>query len=86
MPTPRHKRDYKKEYARDHASAKQRSDRSKRTTARYRLEKEGRVKKGDGKHVHHKTALSKGGSNKRDNWQVVSAKRNLKKSNKNGKA
>ena len=48
--------------------------------------KEGRVKKGDGKEIHHKTALSKGGSNSRANWQVVSKARNRRQASKNGKA
>lgn len=79
-------RDYKKEYARDHSSTKQKKDRSARNKARRTLMTEGRVSKGDGKEVHHKTALSKGGGTNRANWQVVSRKRNRVKGRKNGAA
>jgi hypothetical protein len=86
MPQKPRDRDYKKEYARDHASVSQRANRGKRNAARYRLMKEGKVKKGDGKEIHHKTALSNGGSNNSDNWQVVSRARNRRQARKNGKA
>ena len=79
-------RDYKKEYARDHASTKQKKDRAARNKARRTLMTEGRVSKGDGKEVHHKTALSRGGGTNRANWQVVSRKRNRQKGRKNGAA
>ena len=36
----------------------------------------GKVKKGDGKHVDHKTPLDAGGSNAKSNRRVVSAKTN----------
>lgn len=79
-------RDYKKEYARDHSSTKAKKHRAARNKARRTLMSEGKVSKGDGKEVHHKTALSKGGSKGRANWQVVSRKRNRKKGKKNGAA
>lgn len=79
-------RDYKKEYARDHASSKQKKDRAARNKARKTLMAKGRVSKGDGKEVHHKTALSSGGGNSSSNWQVVSRARNRKKARKNGAA
>ena len=79
-------RDYKKEYARDHASPTQKKHRAARNKARKTLMAKGKVKKGDGKEVHHKTALSKGGGNSSSNWQVVSRKRNRKKAKKNGAA
>ena len=47
------KRDYKKEYAKFQASKKQKQDRAKRNKARRAATKTGRVKKGDGKDVHH---------------------------------
>ena len=49
--------------------------------ARRKLEKSGKVKKGDGKHVHHKTALSKGGGNGRKNLAVVDAESNWAEGN-----
>ena len=79
-------RDYKKEYARDHASTKQKKHRAARNKARRTLMTEGSVSKGDGKEVHHKTALSNGGGKNRANWQVVSRTRNRKKGRKNGAA
>lgn len=65
-------RDYKKEYAAE--SPKRRKDRAKRNKARRELEREGKVKKGDGKVVNHKKALSKGGGTGRKNLEVQSRK------------
>ena len=79
-------RDYKKEYRRDHASAEAKKDRAARNKARRTLMRKGKVKKGDGREVHHKTALSKGGSNTSANWQVVSREANRKKATKQGRA
>jgi hypothetical protein len=46
--------------------------------ARDKLKKEGKVKKGDGKHVDHKKPMAKGGScTKRSNLRVTSAKKNV---------
>ncbi len=72
------KRDYKKEYARDHASKKQKKDRAARNKAR----KESGLKKGDGKEVDHVIPLSKGGSNSKKNRRIVSRKTNRKKGSK----
>jgi len=44
--------------------------------ARRRAEDKGLVKKGDGKDVHHKVPLAKGGSDKDSNTKVVSRKTN----------
>jgi 5-methylcytosine-specific restriction endonuclease McrA len=72
---PRKVRDYKKEAKYD-SKPEVMERRRKRKAARYQLEKEGLVKKGDGKDVNHKVPLSKGGSNKRSNLEVTSAKKN----------
>ena len=40
------------------------------------MEKDGKVKKGDGKDVGHKKPLAKGGSNKKSNLKVTSAAKN----------
>lgn len=48
------KRDYKKEYKDYHGKPAQRKDRTARNKARTKLEKQGRVHKGDGKDVDHK--------------------------------
>jgi hypothetical protein len=44
--------------------------------ARREAIKEGRVKKGDGKHIDHKVPLDKGGSTAKSNTRVVSAAKN----------
>jgi hypothetical protein len=44
--------------------------------ARREAIKDGRVKKGDGKHVDHKVPLDKGGSTAKSNTRVVSAAAN----------
>jgi 5-methylcytosine-specific restriction endonuclease McrA len=73
---PRKVRDYAKERSYD-SKPEVMERRRKRKAARYQLEKEGLVKKGDGKHVDHKKPLSKGGSTKRSNLRVISAKKNV---------
>lgn len=70
------KRNYKKEYANYHGKPAQRKKRSKRVLARRKLEKEGKVSKGDGKDVDHKTALRSGGGNSRSNLRVRSRSSN----------
>lgn len=71
MPSsPGYKRNYKQEAATE--SPKRKHDRAERNAARRQLEKEGKVHKGDGKQVDHKTPLSKGGSNSRGNLRVRS--------------
>ena len=50
--------------------------RVKRNAARRQLMREGLVKKGDGTHVNHIVALSKGGSNDRKNLSVRDGKKN----------
>ncbi len=52
------KRNYKKEYAKFQASDKQKKDRAKRNAARRKATKAGRVKKGDGKDVHHPNGVN----------------------------
>ena len=73
MPTPTSKRNYKKEYARDHASKKAKVARAKRNAANKKL------KPGPGKEVDHKVPLSKGGTNGKSNIRVVSRATNRKK-------
>lgn len=70
------KRDYKREYEEYHADEKQKKNRAKRNAARRELEKEGVVRKGDGKDVDHKRPLSKGGSNHRSNLRAVDKSKN----------
>jgi len=57
-------RNYAKEYANYHSRPEQIKNRAMRNTARRKLEAEGKVKKGDGKDVHHV------GGNPRDNTKL----------------
>ena len=61
-------RDYKKEYANYQGKPEQIKRRASRNAARRLLEKEGKVRKGDGKDVNHRNGDPK--SNKRSNLQV----------------
>lgn len=47
------KRDFRQEYIDYHGTPEQRARRAERGRDRYKAEKEGRVKKGDGKEVDH---------------------------------
>jgi|6_EtaG_2_1085325.scaffolds.fasta_scaffold08975_2 hypothetical protein len=67
-------RDYKKEYREYQGKPEQIKNRSKRVTARRKLEREGRVKKDDGKDVHHKDGNPQ--NNSSENLQVMSASTN----------
>ena len=72
---PRKVRDYGKERKYD-SKPEVKKKRALRNKARRKLMKEGVVKKGDGKDVDHKQALSKGGSNARSNLKAVPASKN----------
>ena len=76
------KRDYKKEYRDFHGKPEQIKNRAKRTMARKKLMKEGKVRKGDGMEVDHIKPLSKGGSNHKSNLRIVSRATNRKKAAK----
>ena len=78
-------RNYRQEYDRYQGTPEQRARRSKRTLARRKLIKEGGVKKGDGKDVHHKDGNPK--NNARSNLSVKSksANRSFKRNKKAGK-
>lgn len=70
------KRDYKKEvrlYTSKPSVIRKRVEQNK---ARRIMEKAGKVHKGDGKDVDHKTPLSKGGTSTRKNLRVVSRRTN----------
>jgi len=73
MPSsPNYKRNYKQE-AKTETKARKKK-RANRMSARRKLEKEGKVKKGDGKDVCHKDGNAK--NNKRSNLKACSAKKN----------
>jgi hypothetical protein len=67
-------RDYKDEYTKFQSSDKAKKDRASRNAARAKLEKAGRVKKGDGKDVDHKSMNPRDNSDK--NLRVVSKSKN----------
>lgn len=84
MPTPKDKRNYKAEAARETPARKQaRRDRKK---ARYDYEKE-HGKLPTGMHVDHKKPISRGGTNAKNNLRAIPAKRNesFKRSGPGGK-
>ena len=75
MPSSKnYKRNYKKEYANYHSKPSQRKRRSSRTMARRQAEKSGKVRKGDGKDVHHKNGNPM--DNKSSNLKATSKKSN----------
>jgi 5-methylcytosine-specific restriction endonuclease McrA len=80
MPSsPGYKRDYKQERKtaiRRGETLGSDSDNAKRKRLRRQFEKEGKVRKGDGKDVDHKVPLSKGGGNTKRNGRVTSASDN----------
>lgn len=69
-------RNYKKE-TKWESSPEQKKKRAARGRARYKLMKEGKVKKGDGKEVDHKNLNPL--DNSKDNLQVLSKTANRKK-------
>jgi hypothetical protein len=71
-------RDYS--YDKDYQSSpEQVSNRVKRNKARRMMEKEGKVRKGDGKDVDHKKPLKSGGSNSKSNLKVINKSKNRAK-------
>ena len=69
-------RNYRKEYDRYQGKPAQIKNRAKRNSARSDLVKAGRVSKGDGKDVDHKTPIAKGGGNGKGNLRVKSKSAN----------
>ena len=69
-------RNYRQEYDNYQGTPDAKKDRAQRNKARRMLEREGVVKKGDGKDVDHKTPLSKGGTTVRSNLRAEAASKN----------
>ena len=69
---------YKRDYVQERLAEdpKRRKDRAARNKARSMMMKKGLVKKGDGKDVGHKRAISRGGSTTPSNLMVQSAAAN----------
>jgi len=68
------KRNFKKEYEEYHSKPEQKANRAARGRARYKMEKAGKVKRGDGKDVDHKNRNPK--DNRASNLRVQSPKKN----------
>ena len=60
MPARKRKRDYRREYDMYHGTPKQKKRRAVRNAANRKAKREGRIKKGDGKAVHHLNSNLKG--------------------------
>ena len=69
-----YKRNYRKEYDNYHGKPEQIKRRNARNAARRKMEKAGKVRKGDGKDVAHKNGNPR--DNKRSNLTVQSKTRN----------
>jgi hypothetical protein len=74
MPKPR---DYKREYALYHGKPEQIKRRAKRNKSRRLLARQGLVKKGDGKDVHHKD--NNPANTQRSNLAIISKSKNRSK-------
>lgn len=80
------KRNFREEYLKYHDTPEAKKRRAQRNAARAELEKEGKVRKGDGKDVDH--INNNGGkgnlSNDRDNLRVLSRSENRSRNNNDG--
>ena len=77
-------RDYKQE-AKYHASEEQKKNRAQRNAARAKMEKQGKVSKGDGKDVAHVKGLKAGNGNKNLKVQAPSQNRSFPRNKNAGK-
>jgi hypothetical protein len=68
------KRNYRREYDTYHAKPEQKKRRAARNAARKKMVRNGAVRKGDGKDVHHKNRNPK--DNSSSNLSVTSRKKN----------
>jgi len=76
LPNPKGVSD-REAYLRWKSSPKELKKQRNRNKNRRRLEKEGRVKKGDGLHIDHKNGNAL--NNRKSNLQIITKKENLKK-------
>ena len=72
--TSRKPRNYKREYKKYHAKPTQKKRRAQRNSARRKMTKAGKVRKGDGKDVDHKNRNT--ADNRKKNLRVVSKSKN----------
>jgi hypothetical protein len=70
-------RDYKAEYAKFHSSTASKKDRASRNKVRRAAERDGLVRKGDGKDIDHKNGNPR--DNRRSNLRVTSRSANRAK-------
>lgn len=70
------RRDYKREVEQYTSKPAVKKKRAEQNAARREMMRAGKVHKGDGKDVDHKTPLSKGGSNSPNNLRAVPASEN----------
>lgn len=78
-------RNYDSEYANYQGTEEQKKKRAKRNAARRKLEKQGRVRKGDGKDVDHKNGVSAGNGDANLRVQSKSANRSFPRTKNAGK-
>tara|TARA_R100000951_G_scaffold96482_1_gene85783 strand:- start:263 stop:529 length:267 start_codon:yes stop_codon:yes gene_type:complete len=71
---PASKRNYKKEYANYQGTSEQKKKRASRNSARAKMVKAGKAKKGDGKDVAHKNGNAK--DNRSSNLKMQSKSKN----------
>lgn len=71
------RRNYKREYALYHGKPEQIKRRAKRNKSRRLLARQGLVKKGDGKDVHHKD--NNPGNTRRSNLAIIGKSKNRSK-------
>ena len=81
--TSRKPRNYKREYKKYHKKPKQKKRRAQRNSARRKMTKAGKVRKGDGKDVDHKNRNT--ADNRKKNLRVVSKSKNRSFSRKKKK-
>ena len=77
MPKKKRKRNYRKEYDDYHGTSEQKKRRAQRNRDRRKAERSGKVRKGDGKEVHHPNSKRRGKSLGKKT-RVISKKRNRK--------
>jgi hypothetical protein len=73
---PRNPRRYDLEYKDYGSKPEVMKDRAQRNAARRQAMRDGVVSKGDGKDIDHKTPISKGGTNAKNNLRAVPASKN----------
>jgi len=85
MPSSKnYKRDYRREYLVSHSSPEEKKKRASRNAARAKMEKAGKVRKGDGKDVDHKNSNPKDNSKGNLRVQSKSANRSFPRTKKAG--